>query len=90
MNTIDYVCCNINCTLKAECYVGSPEVVVNCFRERNYVKPFFTEQVCGFLCAVAAENNKAVKVQLFVILLHSRNLVNAVFVNNTHKLERLS
>ena len=90
MDTVDYICCNINGTLKTECLVCSPKVVVDCLRKRNHIESLFTKKICGFLSSVAAEYNKTVKAKLFVVLLHSLNLVNAVLVNNTHKLERLS
>ena len=90
MNTVDNICCNVNGTLKTKGLVCTPKVVINGLWQRNYIKSLLTQEVCGLLCAVAAKNYKTVKLELFVVLFHFGNLVNAVFVNNTHKLERLS
>ena len=90
MNTVDNICCNVNGALKTKCFICTPKVIVDCFWQRNNIQALFTQEVCSFLCAVSAENNKAVKLKFLIVLFHFGNFINAVFVNNSHKFERLS
>ena len=84
---VDYVCCNINSGMKTEGNVCSPDVVIYCFGQSDYIQPLFGKEICSFVCAVSAQRKQAVKLLLLIGLLHFGNLINIILLDDLHHLK---
>ena len=64
--------------------------VVDGLRQGDDIEAFLAQKVCGFLCAVATEDDEAVELHLLVVILHVLDFIDAVFIDDAHELERLA
>ena len=91
VDAVDHVGRHIYRALEAEGHIGAPDIVINGFWHGNNMEPFFMEQVRRFVRAVAAENDKGVEPELFVVFLHGLDFVYAAVIRLfAHQFERLA
>ena len=58
MNAVNGIGRHIHCTVKTECHICAPEIIVNGLRQGNYVEALFAEKIGRLLASVAAKHNK--------------------------------
>ena len=75
-----YNCCNINSTLESKSHICSIQIIVYCLGKCDYIEAFLGKQICCLCGAVAAEHYQAVKLKLVIILLHCRDLIEAILI----------
>ena len=83
VNIIHKVCCNIDSTLISKCGISAPNIVIDSFRQCNYIHSSIHKKLGTFLGAVAAHNYKAIKIKPVICCKHLWHKVVSVFVNNS-------
>ena len=84
MDSVHHIGGDIHRAVKAEGHVGAENIVVNRLGQTNDMQPLFAEKVGGLVGAVAAQRHETVELHVFVILLHSRDLVDVVLLDDAH------
>ena len=82
MDVVNYIRRNIDCALEAEGCIRAPDIVINCLGQGHDVHARVHKELCAFLRAVAAHDNKAVEIEPVISILHSRDEAVSVFVND--------
>ena len=90
MNAVEDIRRDLHGAVEAERHISAPDVVVDGLRQGDDIEAFLAQKICGFLCAVATEDDEAVELHLLVVILHVLDFIDAVFIDDAHELERLA
>jgi len=80
MQTVDCLGCNRNGRVETESNIGAPHVVVDGFRNSDYVKTQFANFGCRFHGSVTADTHQAVEPQIMIILFDQLRFVDVAIV----------
>ena len=81
---------DIHRALESERHLCPPQVIVNGLWKCDHIKPFFSQQVRGFMRSVSSQDHQAVEVELMICMLHCLDFVKPVLVRHSHQFKRLS
>ena len=82
MDIVNNIRCDVNGALEAEGRIGAPNIVVDGFGQGHNIHAGVHKELCAFLRAVAAHDDKAVEIEPVISILHSRDEAVSVFVND--------
>ena len=90
MDSVNRICCDINCTLESKCHVCSPQIVIDCLRQCHYIESFLAKKICCLMSSISSKNNKTIQMKLMICVFHCLHLVYSILVRHTHQFERLT
>ena len=88
MDLVNSSRCNIHRALETEGHIRAPEVIVDRLGKRDDIQAFLGETVSRLGGAVASEHDKAVQLQLVIVLFHCLDLIQAVLIRLVDGLKR--
>lgn len=82
MDIVNNIRCDVNGALEAEGCIRTPDIVIDGLGQGHDVHAGIHKELCAFLRAVAAHDDKAVEIEPVISILHSRDEAVSVFVND--------